>query len=303
MSCYILYKNNNIVNIDPSFSIENISNITPYISHSLFLYYHNLYEYIYNYKYGFSLNINKEVYNISLYTRMNNILSKMITINQNNNISYLFEISKYIIDILPLTSIEMLCISNTKEIYTDCFNKIREPSSVKDNITYYEKITDNVMDNISKSKYDFIYIEIDNTTYSSYIISFIKSIMVLMKSQNKNGISILKISHIFYKPIIDVIYIICSLYEEVFIAKPNKYNDTTFDKYIICKNFIINDLQIKQNKINYYKFFVLLNQVGNKQIKSILPYEIPYNFKCKLNEINIIFGQSMLESCNHLIKN
>lgn len=299
MSCYILYKNNNIVNIDPSFSIENIFNITPYISQSLFLYYHNLYEYIY--KYGFSFNINKEMYNIPLYTRMNNKLN-IIMVNQNNNIYNLFEICKYIIDYLPLSSIEILCISNTKEIYTDCFNKIREHNPIKDNTTYYEKITDNVMDNISKNKYDFIYIEIDNSNYSSYITSFIKSTMVLMKSQNKNGISILKINHIFYKPIIDLIYIICSLYDEVSIAKSNKYNDVSFDKYIICKKFIINDLQIKQNKMNYYKFFVLLNKLGNKQIKSILPYEIPYDFKCKLNEINIIFGQAQLENYSHVIK-
>jgi hypothetical protein len=307
MSCYILYKNNNIVNIEPSFGIENIYHIQPYISHSLFLYYYDLYKYIYHYKYGLSLtnsyNEKNEIYNMHLFTRITNISNLFTEITfQNNTSSYnILEVSRYILEHLPVSAIQILCISSVKEIYTDCLYKIRGENYANDNITYYEKINDNVMENISKSKYDFIYLEIDDTSYSGYINSFIESIMVLMKSQNKNGISILKISHIFYKPIVDLIYIICSLYEEVYISKPNKYNDVTFDKYIICKSFIINDLQIKHNKMNYYKFLVLLKKLGNKQIKSILPYDIPYNFKCKLNEINIIFGQSQLANFSHLL--
>jgi hypothetical protein len=43
-----------------------------------------------------------------------------------------------------------------------------------------------------------------------------------------------------YKPIIDVLYLLSSLYDKVYILKPNTSNISTFEKYIICKNFSVN---------------------------------------------------------------
>jgi hypothetical protein len=63
----------------------------------------------------------------------------------------------------------------------------------------------------------------------------------------------------------------------------------------------VDDVRIRQNKINYYKFIVLLKRLGNKTITSIFDLEVPYQFKNKLNEINIIIGQQQLEALNQII--
>jgi hypothetical protein len=125
--------------------------------------------------------------------------------------------------------------------------------------------------------------------------------MIIFKNQCSIGSCIIKINDIFHKPVIDIIYILSSLYEKTYILKPNTSNITTFDKYIICKNFQNNKDKITNLKFNYYKLLVFLKKLNNKRITSILNYEIPYYFKIKLNDINIIFGQQQLESLDLVI--
>jgi hypothetical protein len=91
------------------------------------------------------------------------------------------------------------------------------------------------------------------------------------------------------------------MYEKVYIIKPTTSNIITFDKYIVCKNFICNNERIMQNKHNYVKFLFLLKKLANKSIVSIINYEISNIFKTKLNEINIIMGQQQLEALDHII--
>ena len=98
-------------------------------------------------------------------------------------------------------------------------------------------------------KFNFIFIENKNDEFinsQSYFVNLINSLKIILKYQNKNGIAIIKIDHIFCKPITDVLYIITTLFENVSIIKPSSCNIATFEKYIICKNFLLND----NDKIN-----------------------------------------------------
>ena len=67
-----------------------------------------------------------------------------------------------------------------------------------------------------------------------------------------NGICIIKIDSIFYKPIVDVLYLLSSCFEKVYIIKPNTNNITTFEKYIVCKYFIVNENKSKLYNLNYH---------------------------------------------------
>ena len=60
-----------------------------------------------------------------------------------------------------------------------------------------------------------------------------------------------KISEIFHKPIVDALYFLSSLYEKVYVCKPNTSNIILFDKYIVCKNFIHNETSNLYLKLNY----------------------------------------------------
>jgi hypothetical protein len=54
-------------------------------------------------------------------------------------------------------------------------------------------------------------------------------------------------------------------------------------------------------KFNYIKLLIFLKKLNGKNILSILNFEIPYYFKMKLDDINIIFGQQQLESLDLII--
>ena len=98
-----------------------------------------------------------------------------------------------------------------------------------------------------------------------------------------------------------MLYFLSSVYEKVYIIKPSASNIINFDKYIVCTNFILNETNINQYKLNYYKLFVFLKKNENKNIISILDIEIPYYFTTKLVEINNIIGQPQLESLDQII--
>jgi len=152
--------------------------------------------------------------------------------------------------------------------------------------------------------YDFLYYELDNNCYSgkNYVVGMVYILCNLLCQQTANGVSVIKINDIFYKPIVDILYILTSIYDKVYIIKPTVANVTTSERYIICKNFIFNSQKAKL----YYMYFVNLDLLlktvkDTEQILSILKEEIPYYFVNKLEESNIIIGHQQIEFIDQLI--
>ena len=136
---------------------------------------------------------------------------------------------------------------------------------------------------------------------NNYFIKLTQSIMLILKCCVGNGNVIIKIDHSVYNPIIDYFYFLCSLFEKVYIIKPNSNNITSFDKYIVCKGFIYNEEKMENYKLNYFKLLVFLKKLENKNIVSILNRVLPNYFMNKIDDINIILGQQQLESLNQII--
>jgi hypothetical protein len=166
-----------------------------------------------------------------------------------------------------------------------------------DNHSFLENF--NIDDNIfNKFKFDFIFYE---TNPSNYFISLIKTIIIILRNQNICGTSVIKIGDIFHKPVLDILYLLSSLYEKVYICKPNTNNIVTFDRYIVCKNFLYDEQSNNYLKFNYLKLIVFLKRLEDKNIVSILDFEIPYFFKNKIDDLNIIIGQQQLEALDQII--
>jgi len=131
-----------------------------------------------------------------------------------------------------------------------------------------------------------------------------KFVMIIFKNQAAGGSCIIKIHHTFHKPVIDVLYLLSALFEKVYVIKPNTNNAITFDKYVVCKNFILDDKKMEVNKANYYNAFYFIrsfNFNSGQYISSVIDNEIPSYFVNKLDDINIIIGQQQLESFDQLI--
>lgn len=309
MNYYILPKNNNTFDIDPSIQ-KNM--LTPYTSHSLYYSYKKLtnenfflfesklyediikiinpYEFIFSKIPGTKLSVSKLLLQCNIFYDILEIVHTLNVIDsfQNKNIKSLHITPNYA---STIESIEIL----------------RENNMDKHNGISHFNLKDNTEDT-----FDFIFYEVNNLNNNSnineYIFGVLTILKIILKSQISNGSCIIKISMLFHKPIIDIIYILSSLYEKVYIIKPNTSNIVSYDKYIVCKTFILNE-KVSIHYEKYYnqitKFFNQMNTLHNSNndgfIQNIIKNNLPCYFINKIDDINIITGQQQLEYTNQLI--
>jgi hypothetical protein len=156
-----------------------------------------------------------------------------------------------------------------------------------------------------KRHIDFMYIELEyHGSLETYIYSFLSCLGTLMEHQNWDGIAVIKMDTIIHKPILDILYLLTSLYEKVYIIKPNAYNLCNGERYIVAKQFIGCVKQIESYLPEISK--ILLQKNKNILFSSILKDELPYYFLNKVEEVNIIIGHQYLEHIEqmiHLLKN
>jgi len=309
MSYFTLPKTNNNIMINLTL---NVNNPLIYTSQSLYFHYNDLYqqlqkicemkdnliesddllklinpyEYIYSNVPGSKFSVSKLKPKSSLFYDLLEILNNSFLFEQykNENITNLYVTVNYI-DV----------------IY--CNELIRENNS--DDAYFFETIDEDFYKKINNKKFDFIFFEInksvaeDPNLYILKLLDFFKNILIC---QNKNGTCIIKINTLFYKPVIDIIYLLSSIYEKTNLVKPTTSNVSSFEKYIVCKNFILNE-----NKTESYNIYCkIINDFihsynGSLNIASIINTEIPCYFLNKIDDINIILGQQQLEAINQII--
>lgn len=118
--------------------------------------------------------------------------------------------------------------------------------------------------------------------------------------QQQGGHFILKMFDTFTKPTIDVIYILCNFYQEVYVSKPCTSRYANSERYIVCKHFKprTTDGLLPQ----LIAMFRQLEDIPpNATITSLLPMEHDAHFLNKLEECNAIIGQQQMETINATI--
>jgi hypothetical protein len=305
MSYYILPKIDNEIIVNPISCIEPIK---PYISHSVISYYYDvvdqitktyLNENIWSYR-----NFNDIIHIVHPYEYVYSTIpgSKFAVskIKANTNLFYdFFEISKTL-NIFDgyKKDISMLHITNNNDTVKSV-QLLRE--NWNDSIELYDDINEETIRAIGENKYDFIFFETKTTNLNNYIVSFIEILIILLKNQSCEGSCIIKIKETFHKPIIDILYLLSSLYDKIHILKPHTSNIISFDKYVICSNFSRNSCKKNVLKLNYVKLVLFLKKLNCTNIKSILDIDISYFFITKLNDTNVILCQQQLEALDYLI--
>jgi hypothetical protein len=310
MSYYTLPKNNNSININLKIQLDDIK---CYTSQSLYNFYkeskrqlnyllqtnesiitfENLLKVINPHEYIFS-KIPGYKYSVSKIKTKSNIFYDVLEILNTLNV----------LDSFYNKSIRSIHISENYIDSNKCIEFLRE--NVNDENTNFEDITEEIYNTTNDKRYDFIFYEIKNTEFKNlncYTLNVIQVLMILLKYQSNNGTCLIKINNIFHKPIIDILYILSSIYEKVYIIKPTTSNIMSFDKYIVCKNFILNENKKEIYKNYYFKLAQIINIYlqNNNNISSIVDCEIPLYFINKIDDINIIIGQQQLESIDQVI--
>ena len=292
MSYYILPKKSDSLLLKNKPFKNNDENTEPFVSNSVYYYIQNLEQEI-----------------IMLKSNEDDIdkLKEQI-----NPYGYLFHhdflnINKSYTDLF-FNYIEILKISNFYDVYTKqeitlhCLN-----NEIYDAFMYFNKsnnISYVVEKNLSKEMINMLCFEVDYNDFHKCLFKLFSTLCKIILHQSVNGNCIIKIGEIIYKPIIDIVYILTSLYEKVFILKPNTSNVFSNERFLVCKNFRLDVL--KRN--NYYTYFnnLYLNLIINKKELltnnfSIISNEIPYYFLNKIEDSNIGIGNQRIEHLDILI--
>lgn len=132
-------------------------------------------------------------------------------------------------------------------------------------------------------------------------------VIYALTMQKKGGVFILKIFDAFMQHSIDLLYILSSFYEKVYIIKPQTSRYANSEKYVVCKGFLFNSCEIFFPFL-YRAFEKMLssssriqNNIPELFIHRFLNIPIPFFFINKLEEFNAIFGQQQIENIHYTI--
>jgi hypothetical protein len=186
-------------------------------------------------------------------------------------------------------------------------NMLREDND--DNILcedfVYNKLFDLFITNKSPDKLDLLICEYKPCEYintNKYINNMLLVFLIIIKYQSNQGTCIIKIDNIFYKAIIDIIFILSSLYDKIYLVKPSISNITKGERYVICKSFnsrISDDINL--DKEIEEKIIRKISIDDELSVETLIQNEIPYYFLNKLEESNTVIGQQQLEAYDQII--
>ena len=187
-------------------------------------------------------------------------------------------------------------LSNNKNIKIEYGASKTGDLFLKENLIYCYKKYFRTMDYITADGgFDFS-LDFNNQEDMSFKL-ILSQVFFALVMQKQGGNFILKIFDVFKIKTIEVIYLLCNLYENVFIFKPNTSRCANSEKYIICRNYKNNNKKIITNIIE--NFDLLINKVDT--IYSLFNIQFNQLFITKLQEINSIYGQQQLENIKNTI--
>ena len=300
-----------IFNIDIDMKLKtSIVDLKPFISYSLYFHLNDVYSQLY------TLNENhiETITNETIHKIINPhdiIYSSTLSVDKVNapteeNIFFelleLFQLFN-IADILN-SKIQITQISPNHTSINSALNIMRECNEydVLCEDFDYDRLYNLFITNKFDKKIDLLVCEMKQCDYndtSKYIRNLLLIFIIITKYQAQQGICIIKIENVFYKPIIDIIYLLSSFYDSVILVKPVISNITKGERYIICKTFkysVINSTKLSSNiDVKILPF------INEPCICSIINNDIPYYMLTKLEESNAIIGQQQLESYDQII--
>ena len=118
--------------------------------------------------------------------------------------------------------------------------------------------------------------------------------------QKKGGCFVLKIFDCFMNHTLDLLYILSSFYESVYIVKPYTSRYANSEKYVVCKNFLYSNSQGFYETLHNAFVKMTLNN-GEKKVMRFLNTPLSYNFLIKMEEYNAVFGQQQIENIHYTV--
>lgn len=122
----------------------------------------------------------------------------------------------------------------------------------------------------------------------------IAQVIYAISMQSTGGNFVLKVFDIFSNATVDVLYLLSSLYKEVYIMKPKTSRYANSEKYVICKGFNLNNTFNKKLIYKFHDNFYNLNSKLN--IETFFRFKHDRAYLTRVEEINVIFGENQIEN-------
>jgi 23S rRNA U2552 (ribose-2'-O)-methylase RlmE/FtsJ len=165
------------------------------------------------------------------------------------------------------------------------------------NLEYCRNKYGNTMDIITgDGGFDFS-IDFNNQEHSIGKLLYGQVIYALVM-QKPGGSFILKLFDCFMSHTLDMLALLSSMYEKVFITKPQTSRFANSEKYIVCKNFIGNNAETIYPYLES-SFKSILQKEQN--MFRLLNISLPLLFTTKIEEYNAIFGQQQIENIHYTL--
>ena len=176
---------------------------------------------------------------------------------------------------------------------------------IQNHICYPNVSFQNSFNQVTINSYYSEFITLSSLETNEYLhaVDILKQLCIALCIQKNKGIMIFKLNTIFQSLTIDILYLVCSLYEKVYITKPVCDNPCTFSKYIICTGFIYQPSREILVSTFQSLHFYLCNLVAYQYVERILSIQIPLQFMNKMEELNSMFGQPCLEHIQYILNN
>jgi 23S rRNA U2552 (ribose-2'-O)-methylase RlmE/FtsJ len=128
-------------------------------------------------------------------------------------------------------------------------------------------------------------------------------VLYAISMQKRGGSFILKLFDTFMQHSIDILYILSSFYDKVYIVKPQTSRYANSEKYIVCKGFTYIPFENFAPFIHgaFEKMLQSSNSSSDLYIHRFLNAPISMCFLTKLEEYNAIFGQQQIENIHFTI--
>ena len=205
---------------------------------------------------------------------------------------------------------QLKCIISSVDVNKYC---VRDRKKLKESADHLAKVSVNLTKIVEycKEKYgssmDFITgdggfdFSVDFNNQEVHISDLLMAqVFYALIMQKKGGCFVLKIFDCFMNHTLDLLYVLSSMYENVYIVKPYTSRYANSEKYIVCKNFLYS------NSTSFYDillkaFTKMTINKGKQNVSRFLNIPLSYNFVIKIEEYNAIFGQQQIENIHYTI--
>lgn len=154
----------------------------------------------------------------------------------------------------------------------------------------------------SRDKLDALVLETSQGSVAEHMESVLHVIMMIAKFQcaGPHTMALIKLGGMVHKPVLDCLYLLSMMYEQVSVGKPSVSHPATFDRFVVCRGFRSPE---SWNRVLFLQLYVFWKKrmTPTTILHSILPMDLPYRFMCEINNINVAFSHTQLDTLHHLI--